>query len=158
MTTVNPKELIRHPVHFLSLGFGSGLSPFAPGTAGTLVASPVVYVLSVYLPVIGYVIATCVVTLAGVYLCERTTGALGVHDHPAIVWDEIAGFLITMLFVPVTLVNIILGFALFRLFDILWPVSVIDSRMKGGVGVMLDDVIAGMYALALMHLFLLVIG
>jgi len=160
MTTVNPKELIRHPVHFLSLGFGSGLSPFAPGTAGTLVAIPVFYILSVYLPVIGYVIATCIVTLAGIYLCERTTSALGVHDHPAIVWDEIAGFLITMLFVPVTPVNIILGFALFRLFDILkpWPVSVIDSRMKGGVGVMLDDVIAGMYALALMHLFLLVIG
>ena len=160
MTTIQPKELIRHPIHFLSLGFGSGLSPFAPGTAGTLVAVPLFYISSVYLPVFGYVIATCVITLVGIYLCEKTTSALGVHDHPAIVWDEIAGYLITMLFIPATLVNILIGFVFFRLFDILkpWPISVIDSRMKGGAGVMLDDVIAGLYALALMHIFLLVTG
>ena len=156
MTNIHPKKLIKHPIHFLSLGFGSGLSPFAPGTAGTLIAVPIFYLLAVYLPDIGYVLATALVTLSGVYFCGKTTRALGVHDHPAIVWDEIAGYLITMLFVPLTPVNVIIGFVLFRLFDIVkpWPVSVIDSRMKGGAGVMLDDVVAGLYALAIMHIYL----
>jgi phosphatidylglycerophosphatase A len=156
MTNIQPKNLIKNPIHFLSLGFGSGLSPVAPGTMGTLVAVPLYLVLSHYLSQTGYAIVTCVVMLVGVYLCEQTTRALGVHDHPAIVWDEIAGYFITLLFVPVTFFHIVLGFVLFRLFDILkpWPVSVIDSRMKGGLGVMLDDVIAGLYALALMQLYL----
>jgi phosphatidylglycerophosphatase A len=156
MTNIQPKNLIKNPIHFLSLGFGSGLSPVAPGTMGTLVAVPLYLVLSHYLSQTGYAIVTCVVMLVGVYLCEQTTRALGVHDHPAIVWDEIAGYFITLLFVPVTFFHVVLGFVLFRLFDIVkpWPVSVIDSRMKGGLGVMLDDVIAGLYALALMQLYL----
>lgn len=156
MTNIHPKTLIKHPIHFLSLGFGSGLSPVAPGTAGTLVAIPLYLFLSHYLSQTGYVIATCLLTLAGIYLCEKTTHALGVQDHPAIVWDEFAGFLIAMLFVPVTPLYILFGFVLFRFFDIVkpWPVSVIDSRMKGGLGVMLDDVIAGLYALAVIQLYL----
>jgi phosphatidylglycerophosphatase A len=156
MTNIQPKNLIKNPIHFLSLGFGSGLSPVAPGTMGTLVAVPLYLALSHYLSQTGYAIVTCVVMLVGVYLCEQTTRALGVHDHPAIVWDEIAGYFITLLFVPVTFFHVVLGFVLFRLFDIVkpWPVSVIDSRMKGGLGVMLDDVIAGLYALALMQLYL----
>ena len=156
MTNTQPKQLIKNPIHFLSLGFGSGLSPVAPGTMGTLVAVPLYLVLSHYLSQTGYAIVTCVVMFVGIYLCEKTTRALGVHDHPAIVWDEIAGYFITLLFVPVTFFHVVLGFVLFRLFDIVkpWPVSVIDSRMKGGLGVMLDDVIAGLYALTLMQLYL----
>lgn len=153
--TIHPKTLLKDPGHLLSLGFGSGLSPFAPGTAGTLVAIPIYYLAISFTTPVWYAILTLAVTVLGIYLCDRTTRALGVHDHPAIVWDEVAGYLITMLFVPFSLTTVIVGFVLFRLFDILkpWPVSVIDTRMKGGLGVMLDDVIAGLYALMCLHLY-----
>jgi len=92
----------------------------------------------------------------GVYLCQYTSDALGVHDHSAIVWDEIVGYWITMTAVPLAWQWILLGFMLFRLFDIVkpWPVKLADKRMKGGFGIMFDDVLAGLYALAGMHLAL----
>lgn len=154
--TINPKSLIKDPGHFLSLGFGSGLSPFAPGTAGTLMAIPLYYFSMMFLSPFGFLGLTVSITLIGIYLCDRTTRAMGVHDHPAIVWDEIAGYFVTMLFIPLSWTNIILGFVLFRLFDIFkpWPISVIDSRMKGGLGVMMDDIIAGIYALTALHFYL----
>jgi len=150
-----PKHLLRDPGHLLSFGFGSGLSPYAPGTAGTLAAIPFYLLLSL-LPPAGYVLATLACCVLGVYLCRRTTLALGVHDHAAIVWDEFAGLFITMAFVPVSLINVILGFCLFRIFDIVkpWPASVIDTRLRGGLGVMLDDVVAGVYALVGMQIYL----
>ena len=152
--SVSPKFLL-DPGHLLSFGFGSGLSPFAPGTAGTLAAIPFYLLLSTLNP-LAYLLATLISVIAGVYLCGRTSKALGVHDHAAIVWDEFAGFFITMLFAPVSLTTIVLGFCLFRVFDILkpWPASVIDSRIKSGLGVMLDDVIAGIYAMLVLQLYL----
>ncbi len=92
----------------------------------------------------------------GVYLCQYTSDALGVHDHGGIVWDEFVGYWITMIAVPLTWQWILLGFVLFRVFDIVkpWPVKVADMKMKGGFGIMLDDVLAGLYALACMHLAL----
>lgn len=155
MTTKVPITLLRDPGHLLSFGFGSGLSPYAPGTAGTLAAIPFYLLLSTLHPVV-YLLATLMSVVLGVYLCGRTSKALGVHDHAAIVWDEFAGFFITMLFVPVSLTTVILGFCLFRIFDIVkpWPASVIDTRIQGGLGVMLDDVFAGIYAMLLLHGYL----
>jgi len=149
-----PASLLKDPLHLLSLGFGSGLLPKAPGTFGTLVAIPLYLLLVLYASESIYIIATSSGLILGFFLCERTTRVLGVQDHPGIVWDEIIGFLITMLFIIPDPISILLGFVLFRIFDILkpWPISVIDSRIKGGVGVMLDDVLAGGFALVCMHL------
>jgi phosphatidylglycerophosphatase A len=153
-TKTIPVSILKDPRHLLSLGFGSGLLPWAPGTFGTLVAIPLYFLLVQYTNVQVYLIVCSSALVLGFYLCEFTTRALGVQDHPAIVWDEIVGFLITMLFIGPSLISVTLGFFLFRLFDILkpWPISVIDSRIKGGIGVMLDDVIAGVFALVCMHL------
>ena len=149
-----PVSLLKDPLHLLSVGFGSGLLPKAPGTFGTLAAIPLYLLLALYTSELVYIIACSTGLVLGFYLCERTTQALGVQDHPGIVWDEIIGFLISMLFITPSLSSVLLGFFLFRVFDILkpWPISVIDSRVKGGIGVMLDDVLAGGFALLCMHL------
>ena len=150
-----PLKLLKNPVHFLSLGFGSGLAPYAPGTFGTLAAIPL-YLLIQPLPLIAYLIVTVFSVLIGVYLCEKTANALGVHDHSGIVWDEIAGYLITMIAVPLDWVWILTGFVLFRFFDILkpWPIKWIDAKVSGGWGIMLDDVLAGVFSLIVLHLLL----
>jgi len=151
-----PISLLKDPRHLLSLGFGSGLAPKAPGTFGTLAAIPFYLLMAWYLSDLTYIAITVITFLVGIYLCQVTTNALEVDDHPAIVWDEFVGFFITMLFVPLNLTTVVLGFFFFRIFDILkpWPISVIDSRIKGGLGVMLDDVLAGGFALATMHIYL----
>lgn len=145
----------RNPVHFLAFGFGSGLAPKAPGTFGTLAAIPL-YLLMTLLPLSGYLVVLVLAALLGIYLCGRTAQDLGVHDHPGIVWDEFVGFWITMLFVPVQWYWILAGFALFRLFDIWkpWPIRVVDQRVEGGFGIMLDDVLAGVYAWLVLQLLL----
>jgi phosphatidylglycerophosphatase A len=145
----------RNPVHFLAFGFGSGLAPKAPGTFGTLAAIPP-YLLMTLLPVSGYLLVVVVAAVLGIYLCGRTARDMGVHDHPGIVWDEFVGFWITMLFVPVQWYWIMAGFALFRLFDIWkpWPIRVVDQKVEGGFGIMLDDVLAGIYALLVLQLLL----
>ena len=151
-----PAALLKNPVHFLSLGFGSGLMPFAPGTFGTLAAIPV-YLLMFKLNLLQYSVVVTALFALGIYLCQKTSDALGVHDHSGIVFDEIVGFLITMIGVPHSWKWIIVGFILFRLFDILkpWPISWLDKKIHGGLGIMLDDVLAGLFALAVMHLLLM---
>ncbi|MGP9802297.1 phosphatidylglycerophosphatase A family protein [Rheinheimera sp. NSM] len=140
---------------FLALGFGSGLAPKAPGTFGTLAAVPLVALLlwlgNMYL--LAFVLAGSVL---GVYLCGQTARDVGEHDHGAIVWDEIIGFGITMLWLPLHWQTLLLGFVLFRLFDIVkpWPISWLDKKLHGGLGIMLDDVLAGVAALVLLHLLL----
>jgi len=148
-----PQDIIFHPIHFLSLGLGSGLSPFAPGTAGTLMAV-LLYIPLSMLPLTLYVAVLIIGSLVGIYLCEKTSNKLGGHDHPAIVWDEFLGFWLTMLFAPSGWMWIVVGFVLFRLFDIWkpWPISVIDHKVKGGFGIMLDDLVAGAYALVVLQL------
>lgn len=145
--------LLRHPIHFCSLGFGSGLAPKAPGTFGTLAAIPL-YLLISDLPAVLYVAVLAISFAVGVYFCSYTSKALGVHDHPGIVWDEFVGFWITMLAVPVSWPWILAGFILFRIFDIFkpWPVKVADKKMQGGFGIMFDDVLAGLYALGCLQL------
>ena len=147
--------MLANPVHCLALGFGSGLAPKAPGTFGTLAAIPF-YLLLAQLDLAYYLAIVGVAFVLGVYLCDYTSNALGVHDHPGIVWDEFVGFWITMIAVPVSWEWILLGFVLFRIFDIFkpWPVKLADKRVKGGFGIMIDDVLAGIYALICIQLIL----
>jgi phosphatidylglycerophosphatase A len=146
------KFTLTDPIQFLALGFGSGLAPKAPGTFGTLSAVPIFLLMSALTPLYYAVIVT-LMAVAGIYICQKAADAAGVHDHGAIVWDEIVGFLITMFMVPLSWQSILVGFALFRFFDILkpWPISFIDKKVHGGFGIMLDDVLAGFFALIIMQ-------
>ena len=141
------RTVLTSPVHFLAFGFGSGLSPKAPGTMGTLAAIPL-YLLLMNLPLTGYLLAVLLISVTGIWICGESSRRLGVHDHGGIVWDEFAGFLLTMTAAPQGWAWIVLGFALFRLFDIWkpWPVRVADRQLHGGLGIMLDDILAGIYA------------
>ncbi|MDP5134508.1 phosphatidylglycerophosphatase A family protein [Rheinheimera baltica] len=140
---------------FLALGFGSGLSPKAPGTMGTIAAIPLVVLLlwagNIYL--LTFVVLG---SALGVYLCGQTARDIGEHDHGAIVWDEIIGLGITMLWAPLHWQTLLVGFVLFRLFDIVkpWPISVLDRSVHGGIGIMLDDIAAGLAALASLQLLI----
>ncbi len=137
----------RNPLHWLATGFGSGLSPWAPGTMGTLMAIPC-YLLIAGLPLISYLIVLLIAAVSGIFICDSATRSIGVEDHGGIVWDEIVGYAITMCLAPAGWIWILAGFLLFRLFDILkpWPISWFDRRVHGGLGIMLDDVVAGVFA------------
>lgn len=139
---------LKNPIHFLALGFGSGLAAKAPGTFGTLAAIPL-YLLLVQLPLVWYLVLTLVSIIAGIYICDRAARDMGVHDHGAIVWDEVAGLLITMIAAPSGILWLALGFVLFRVFDIIkpWPIRWLDAKVEGGLGIMIDDVVAGIFAL-----------
>ncbi len=150
-----PAKLLLNPAHLLSLGFGSGLSPKMPGTMGTVVGAG----LYLLLPSMNWIIHLHLIIAAfliGIFLCGYTAKALNVHDHPAIVWDEIVGYLITMFMVPKEWMWILIGFVLFRLFDIWkpWPISIADKQLKGGFGIMFDDVIAAIFALIIIQISL----
>lgn len=147
-----PSTAFRHPIHFLAIGLGSGAAPKAPGTWGTLAAIPF-YLLLCQLSIELYVAVVLLAGIAGVYICGKTSKDWGVHDHGGIVWDEFVGFWITMIAVPVTWYWIVWGFALFRFFDILkpWPIKWFDQQVHGGLGIMLDDVIAGIFAALCLH-------
>ncbi|MGX2040140.1 phosphatidylglycerophosphatase A family protein [Methylocaldum sp. MU1018] len=144
---VKPAEIFRDPSCFLAFGFGAGLAPIAPGTFGTLAAIPI-YCLAASLSAPLYALTVIIMLIAGVYICDRCEQRLDVQDHPGIVWDEIVGFLIAMMFVPASWEWIVMGFLAFRLFDIWkpWPIALLDSTVHGGLGVMLDDALAGIYA------------
>lgn len=141
---------LSNPVHFLALGFGSGLIKPAPGTWGTLAAVPIYLAITqsplIQLPI--FLLLISVLFIVGCYLCGKTASDVGVPDHGAIVWDEIVGYLLTMAFVTPNLTNIIVGFILFRLFDIIkpWPIKVLDRSVHGGFGIMIDDVLAAVFA------------
>jgi phosphatidylglycerophosphatase A len=146
---------LSNPVHFLALGFGSGLLPIAPGTWGTLITIPIYWVLMslevslpVYLGVCGFMF------LVGIGLCSRTTADAGVHDPRAIVWDEMVGYLVTMILLPFEWGWIIAGFFVFRIFDVIkpWPIGWVDKNVHGGFGIMVDDVLAGLASCAVLHL------
>ncbi|MGB5249786.1 MAG: phosphatidylglycerophosphatase A [Gammaproteobacteria bacterium] len=152
-------EIFRDPVHFLAFGFGAGLAPRAPGTAGTLVAVPIELLLRPLGlgPRVAVVIFVCAV---GFWICGESARRLGEHDHPGIVWDEIAGYLLAMLAAPTGWPWVIAGFALFRLFDILkpWPIRDLDHGIGGGTGIMLDDIVAGLFAGTLLFAARLLLG
>lgn len=150
---IRPSGLLARPLNLLAFGFGAGLSPVAPGTAGTVLGVIVYWPLS-SLPLEWYLAGTFLLFALGIPICGGCARDLGVHDHPGIVWDEVVGFLVTMIAVPNHWLWIVAGFALFRIFDILkpWPIRLIDQQVRGGIGIMLDDILAGLYALALLQL------
>lgn len=142
------KLSLTNPIHFLALGFGSGMVAKAPGTFGTLAAIPV-YLLLMQFSLPWYLAITVFCMVAGFYICGVTAKDMEVHDHGAIVWDEVVGFLITMIAAPEGWEWLIIGFVLFRFFDIIkpWPIRWLDAKVKGGFGIMIDDVFAGIFAL-----------
>lgn len=146
----------QNPIYFFAFGFGTGLLPYAPGTWGTLAGIPVFLLFASTTPAI-YLLLTLVAFLFGVYVCEKVSKDIGEHDYPGIVWDEVVGFLITMWQVPVDLHWIIVGFILFRIFDIWkpYPIRWFDTNVKGGLGIMLDDVMAAIPAWLILQALLL---
>lgn len=149
---------LSNPMHFAAVGFGSGLAPVAPGTFGTLAAIPFYYLLAM-LSIESYIAVLVMTSLAGFWFCHVTSEAMGVHDHKSIVWDEFVGYWITML--PVLIIHpniqhgetipfiwVVVGFVLFRFFDVLkpFPISWLDKKVGGGFGIMIDDIVAGIFA------------
>jgi len=155
VTAEQSQPWYRAPAQFLAVGFGSGLAPVAPGTFGTLPAL-LLWVPMSHLHWSAYLAVVAVMALAGIWICEQASIAAGVNDHGSIVWDEIVGYLVAVFAIPFSFGAMLLAFLLFRLFDIFkpWPVSWADTKVKGGLGVMLDDVLAGLYCCALLHLLL----
>ncbi len=158
LTTMNKRELStkvwQDPFYFLAFGFGSGLLPWVPGTWGTLAAIPI-YLLIAKCSWVSYLVLTLAAFIFGVALCDKVSREMGVHDYKGIVWDEVVGYLLTMMFVPHGLGWIIAGFMLFRLFDI-WkpfPIRWVDKKVHGGLGIMLDDVLAAVPAWLILQLF-----
>ena len=141
--------MFRHPAHLVALGFGAGLSPWAPGTLGTLVAIPIALLLRRYAGDIEYVSVLVMLFGIGVWASQVTGRELGQPDHGGIVIDEVVAFLLVLFFTGVTLERIAIAFALFRFFDIVKPPPIrqLDARMKNGLGVMLDDLLAAGMAL-----------
>lgn len=137
-----------HPAHVVAFGFGAGLAPFAPGTAGTAAAWPVGWLLAGMHPALGLALIALLFAL-GVWACELTGRHLGVPDHGSMVWDEIVAFLLILAIVPRSLAWQAAAFVLFRLFDIAKPPPIrwFERRYRGGFGVMFDDLIAAGYAL-----------
>lgn len=163
MTTSNPdtravapawpdrRFLLQRPAHFFALGFGAGLSRIAPGTLGTLVALPL-FALLMQAPELVHYSTIAVLFVLGIQCCEIAGRNLGVADHGGIVWDEIVAMLLVLEFTPLAWQWWLVAFLLFRLFDI-WkpfPIRQFDARLKGGFGVMFDDLLAAIYAIAAM--------
>ena len=150
MTTLpDLRFLLRHPAHFVALGFGSGLARKAPGTFGTLIGLPLFAILMA-LPEPAHLPIIALLFLIGIPVCTRAGSALGVSDHGSIVWDEIVAMLLVLEFTPRHWIWWLVAFGLFRLFDI-WkpaPIRQFDARLKGGFGVMFDDLLAALYAIA----------
>lgn len=148
MKTPADPRLLATPSGFLAMGFGSGLSPFAPGTAGSLAALPLAWYLKL-LPLGYYLLVVIAATVLGFYVCDVVGKALKVHDHGAIVWDEFCGLWLSLMLVPRHWAWFLLGFLAFRFFDIFkpWPARWFDRHVPNGIGVMMDDIAAGLWAL-----------
>lgn len=152
---LKPSKLfnLKNPIHFLALGCGSGLMPIAPGTAGSLMAI-LFFIPLAKLNLSLYILITLLCSIFGCYICGKASSDAKVHDHGAIVFDEFVGMFITLL--PIIILNLDStsfiylgsGFIIFRFFDMLkpWPISYFDKNIAGGIGIMLDDIIAGIIA------------
>jgi phosphatidylglycerophosphatase A len=151
---ISARTVMTDPVHLLAFGFGLGLAPKAPGTVGTLLGVVFAWlVLDLDLMVqIGIGVAMFIV---GIWICGDSSKRIGQHDPGGIVWDEIAAMYLTLLVAPTTITAWILAFVLFRVFDIVkpWPIRDLDHRMGGGLGIMLDDLVAALYAAILLALY-----
>ncbi|GDX59907.1 phosphatidylglycerophosphatase A [Nitrosomonadaceae bacterium] len=145
----NWEFVTRRPAHFIAFGGGAGLSRAAPGTMGTIAAFPLFGLMSQYLGPIGLLLCIGLFFLIGIWACSVTGKALGSHDHGGMVWDEIVAFLLVLLFTPNNLIWQAFAFLLFRLFDIFkpQPIRYYDRKLKGGFGVMFDDLLAAAFTL-----------
>ncbi len=152
-------DLFRSPQNFLAFGLGAGLAPVAPGTMGSLCALPVIWLMGNLDPV-SYLIVCTACFLVGVWACGEAERYLSASDPSTVVWDEMVGMQITLLLVPVTWTHLLVGLVLFRLIDIFkpWPVSFVERRAPGGLGIMLDDALAGLFAALVLLLFATVSG
>ena len=150
--TISKKEILCNPIFLLAFGFGSGFAPKAPGTAGTLLAV-LIHLILVNLPpwIHGTIIFAAF--FIGIWICGRTAEYLGVHDHEGIVWDELVGYWLMMFLVPSNWLWVSFGFVLFRILDIFkpWPISEVDRQVGGGLGIMLDDLLAGVMGAVCIH-------
>ncbi len=154
-----PAGVWKDPVCVLALGFGAGAMPYAPGTVGTLLAVPAYYFVA-GLSTMAYALMLGLLFALGVWICQRAERRLGTHDHPSVVWDEVVGFLVTMFAAPAGWPWVVTGFLLFRLFDVWkpYPIRRLETRVRGGFGTMLDDVLAGLYAWACLQALAYVLG
>ena len=145
------KAALGTPAGFLAFGFGSGLSPMAPGTMGPVVAVPFAVVLK-SLPALWYGVVLLLTFALGVVVCGRVSKDLGLHDHGGIVWDEMVGYWLAVALLPNQWQWLLAAFVLFRFFDIFkpWPIRQFDKKVSGGFGIMIDDVVAGLYTLVLL--------
>jgi len=148
------KRVLTDPVNFVAFGFGTGLAPFAPGTVGSLLGVALAWLVLD----LGWEIQigiAALVFLAGIWICGESARRIGVHDHGGIVWDEICGCYVTLLIAPPEIVAWALGFLLFRGFDIVkpWPIRDLDHRLTGGLGIMLDDLVAALSAALLLAFY-----
>ncbi|MCE0723060.1 MULTISPECIES: phosphatidylglycerophosphatase A family protein [Legionella] len=147
------KSVFQDPIYFIAFGFGSGLMSTAPGTWGTAAAIPL-YLLLMGTNWVVYLFITLIAFVLGVWVSEKVSQDLGVHDYKGIVWDEVVGYLLTMFLAPKGAIWMLWGFILFRIFDI-WkpqPIGYIDQKVRGGFGIMLDDVFAAVPAWLIMQL------
>jgi phosphatidylglycerophosphatase A len=151
---ISARTVLTDPVHLVAFGFGLGLSPIAPGTVGSLLGVAFAWLtLDLDLNVqVGIAVAMFAV---GIWICGNSSRRLGQHDPGGIVWDEIAAMYATLLVAPASITAWILAFGLFRAFDIVkpWPIRELDHRLGGGLGIMLDDLVAALYAAILLALY-----
>ena len=148
------RSVLTDPVNFLAFGFGTGLAPIAPGTVGSLPGVLLFWLtldFGLYVQ-LGVAVAT---VMFGIWVCGASARRIGVHDHGGIVWDEIAGMYLTLLAAPLSVTGWVLAFVLFRAADIVkpWPIRDLDHRLGGGVGIMLDDLVAALYAAVALGLY-----
>jgi phosphatidylglycerophosphatase A len=148
-----PSKVWQNPIYFLAFGFGSGLLKKAPGTWGTCAAIPL-YCFIASTSLLAYALIIGIAFAAGVYICQSVTNDLGLEDYSGIVWDEIVGYLITMYGLPFHWIWMVLGFGLFRVLDIYKPQPIrwVERQVPGGLGIMLDDVLAGLAACLMLHI------
>ena len=150
--------LWKYPVHLLAYGFGTGLSPVAPGTIGSLVGIPLVWLMASLAPPV-YAAITAAMFIAGIFICGQTARDIGAVDPGAIVFDEIVGFMVAMYMMPATGPWLLAGFLVYRVFDIWkpWPIHLVEEKLGLGTAIMVDDVIAGLYTLAILQVVRLVL-
>lgn len=154
-----PHTTWTNPIHFITCGFGVGTFPFFPGTIGTLFSIPIVIMLS-HTPLWFYLFTCVALFFIGMYCADITNRDFGTSDHPAAVIDEIATFPIVMIAIPLTWYYLLIGFCLFRFFDIVkpGPIRWVDKHVHGGFGVMFDDVLAALCSLIILHIILILLS
>ena len=148
------RSVLTDPVNFLAFGFGTGLAPFAPGTFGSI-PGLILFWLTLDFGLYVQMGIAIAMALVGIWICGESARRIGVHDHGGIVWDEIVGMYVTLFLAPVSIVGFVLAFVLFRIMDIVkpWPIRDLDHSMQGGLGIMLDDLLAAVYAAVVLALY-----